>query len=483
MTDVTFKPAVELAQLIRDRQIGCLELLDDYLECVDQFNPRINAIVVLDADRARERARQADAALARGEVWGPLHGMPMTCKESFNVAGLPTTLGYPPWKHNIAAEDAVAIQRLKAAGAVIFGKTNVPLGLADFQSYNAVYGTTTNPWNLQRTPGGSSGGSAAALASGMTALEIGSDMGGSIRNPAHFCGVFGHKPTWGLLPFRGHVPPDGLAEPTLAVAGPLARSAADLELSVRATAGPDELQRAGYRLDLQAPSQTSLADYRVAVWKNDDIAPVSQEVEERVEAVAEAISRAGGTVDETARPDFAAREANDTYLLLMQALIGAFIVKEDYTYRQAAAAALSDDDQSARARALRGQTATYREYAKANESRARLRWAWHDFFKRYDALIAPIMATPAFEHDHQYFAFRTIKVDGVPQPYFQQIFWAGLAVCAYLPSTVVPAGLSADDLPIGVQIIGPAFGDLKTIGLAKLLEGAGFAFTPPPGYC
>ena len=483
MTDVTFKPAVELAQLIRDRQIGCLELLDDYLEHVDQFNPRINAIVVQDADRARERARQADAALSRGEVWGPLHGVPMTCKESFDVAGLPTTFGYPPWKHNIAAADAVAIQRLKTAGAVIFGKTNVPLGLADFQSYNDLYGTTNNPWDLKRVPGGSSGGSAAALASGMTALEIGSDMGGSIRNPAHFCGVFGHKPTWGLLPFRGHATPGVLAPPDLAVIGPLARSAADLELSVHATAGPDELRRAGTRFDLQAPSQTSLGDYRVAVWKNDDVSPVSQEVMGKVEAVAEAISRSGGTVDETARPDFVAREANDTYLLLLQAVSGSFLIKEEYAYRQAVAATLSADDQSARARRLRGQTATYWEYARANEARTHLRWAWHDFFKTHDALIAPIMATPAFEHDHQYFEFRTIKVDGVPQPYFQQIFWAGLAVCAYLPSTVVPAGLGDDDLPIGVQIIGPELGDLKTIGLAKLLEGAGFAFTPPPGYC
>ena len=483
MTDVTFKPAVELAQQIRDRQIGCLELLDHYLESVHQYNPQINAIVVLDADRARERARQADAALARGEVWGPLHGVPMTCKESFDVAGLPTTFGYPPWKYNIAAADALAIQRLKAAGAVIFGKTNVPLGLADFQSYNDVYGTTNNPWDPKRVPGGSSGGSAAALASGMTALEIGSDIGGSIRNPAHFCGVFGHKPTWGLLPVRGHAPPGVLSQPDLAVIGPLARSAADLELSVHATAGPDELQRAGYRFDLQAPSQTSLGDYRVAVWKNDDIAPVSQEVEGRVEAVAEAISRSGGTVDERARPDFVAREANDTYQLLLQAFLGAFNPKEVYTYMQANAAALSADDQSDRARRLRRQTATYWEYARANEARTHLRWAWHDFFKRYDALIAPIMATPAFEHDHQYIEYRTIKVDGVSQPYFQQIFWAGLAVCAYLPSTVVPAGLGADDLPIGVQIIGPEFGDLKTIGLAKLLEGAGFAFTPPPGYC
>ena len=406
----------------------------------------------------------------------------MTCKDSFDVAGLPTTFGMPELKDNIAARDALAIQRLKAAGAVVFGKTNVPLRLADFQSYNDIYGTTSNPWNPQRTPGGSSGGSAAALASGMTTLEIGSDIGGSIRNPAHFCGVFGHKPTWGLLPPRGHATPGILAPPDLSVIGPLARSASDLELGVQAAAGPDELQRAGYQLDLQAPSQTSLANYRVAVWKNDAVAPVSQEVVRRVEAVAEAISQSGGTVDETARPDFVAREVNDTYQLLLQATLAARQPEDVYAKMQADVAALDADDQSDRARTLRRQTATHWEYAQANEARTRLRWAWHDFFKTYDALITPIMATPAFEHDHQRFEKRTIKVDGVPQPYFQQIFWAGLAICAYLPSTVVPAGLSADGLPIGVQIIGPEFGDLKTVGLAKLLESAGFAFTPPPGY-
>ena len=381
MTDVTFKPAAELAQLIRDRQIGCLELLDHYLERVDQFNPQLNAIVVLDADRARERARQADAALARGEVWGPLHGVPMTCKDSFNVSGLPTTFGSPQLKDNVAAEDALAIQRLKAAGAVIFGKTNVPLWLADFQSYNDVYGTTNNPWNPQRAPGGSSGGSAAALASGMTALEIGSDIGGSIRNPAHFCGVFGHKPTWGLLPPRGHATPGILAQSDLSVIGPLARSAADLELSVQATAGPDELQRAGYRLDLQAPSQTALGEYRVAVWKNDDIAPVSQEVVGRVEAVAEAISQSGGMVDETAKPNFVAREANDVYQLLLQATLAARQPADAYAKMQADVAALSPDDQSDRARTLRRQIASHWEYARANEARTHLRWAWHDFFQ------------------------------------------------------------------------------------------------------
>ena len=483
MGDLTFKPAVELAQLVRGRQIGCLELLDEYLEHVDQFNPQINAIVVPDAERARERARQADAALARGEVWGPLHGVPMTCKESFDVAGLPTTFGSPLLKYNVASEDELAIQRLKAAGAVIFGKTNVPIWLMDFQSYNVLYGTTNNPWDLKRTPGGSSGGSAAALASGMTALEIGSDIGGSVRNPAHFCGVFGHKPTWGLLPARGHSLPGILRELDLAVIGPLARSAADLELSVQVTAGPDELQRAGQRRHLQAPSHTSLGDYRVAVWKNDDIAPVSRQVVGKVEAVAEAISQSGGTADETARPDFVARHAHDTYELLLGAVVGSFLPENDYTWAQADAAGLSADDDSERARWLRRRTATYWEYAQADEARTHMRWAWHEFFKTYDALIAPIMAAPAFEHDHQPIEYRTIEVDGALQPYRQQIFWAGLAVCSYLPSTVVPAGLGDDGLPIGVQIIGPEFGDFKTIGLARLLEGAGFAFTPPPGYC
>ena len=482
MMDVSFKPAVALAQSIRDRQIGCLELLDHYLERVSRFNTQLNAIIVLDADRARERARQADAALARGEVWGPLHGVPMTCKESFNVAGLPTTFGSPQLKDNIAVEDALAIQRLKAAGAVIFGKTNVPLWLADFQSYNEVYGTTNNPWDPQRGPGGSSGGAAATLASGMSGLEIGSDIGGSIRNPAHFCGVFGHKPTWGLLPPRGHAVPGILAQSDLSVIGPLARSAADLELSVQVTAGPDEIQGAGYRLDLQPPGQATLGDYRVAVWKNDDMAPVSREVVGRVETVAEAISSSGGTVDEAARPSFAAAEAHDTYQLLLQATLATRQPWDAYAKMQEDVAALNANDQSDRARTLRRQTATHWEYGQANEARTHLRWAWHEFFKTHDALIAPIAATPAFEHDHQRFDKRTIEVDGAAQPYFQQIFWAGLAICSYLPSTVIPAGSSADGLPIGLQIIGPEFGDLKTIGLAKLLEEAGFAFTPPPGY-
>ena len=482
MSDIAFKSAVELAQLIKQREIGSRELLEHYLERVQRYNPQLNAIIALDEDRARARAQEADAALARGEDWGPLHGVPMTCKESYDVEGLPTTFGIPEFKDNIASSDALSIQRLKAAGAVVFGKTNVPLRLADFQSYNAIYGTTNNPWNVERIPGGSSGGSAAALAAGLTGFEIGSDIGGSIRNPSHFCGVFGHKPTWGLLPPRGHALPGVLAESDLAVIGPLGRSAADLELGVQIMAGPDEIDSAGYQLNLQAPERTSLAEYRVAMWKSDALAPVSQETVGRVEAVAQAVLDAGGVVDDTARPKFEAAHAHDVYQTLLQSVMSSRAPDEVYAKLQADAAALALDDRSERAMTIRRQLATYRDYATAHESRTHIRWAWHDFFQRYDVLITPMMATPAFPHDQRPFRDREMRVDGQAQPYFQQIFWAGLAICAYLPATVVPTGPGNEGMPIGVQVIGPQYGDLTTIGFAKLLEHAGFAFTAPPGY-
>ncbi|WP_089938840.1 amidase [Candidatus Entotheonella palauensis] len=482
MSDIAFKPAVELARMIKDRDIGCLELLEHYLARVEQYNPALNAIIVMDEARARTRAREADQALARGEDWGPLHGVPMTCKESYDVEGLPTTFGIVDYKDNIATSDALAIQRLKAAGAVVFGKTNVPLRLADFQSYNDIYGTTNNPWNIDRIPGGSSGGTAAALAAGLTGFDIGSDIGGSIRNPSHYCGIFGHKPTWGLLPTRGHALPGVLAEPDLAVIGPLGRSAADLEMGVQIMAGPDDMQSHGYQLNLQAPSQASLAGYRVAVWRNDDIAPVNDEVADRVEAVAKAVAQAGGTVDDSARPDFDAKAANEVFQTLLQANMAWRLPDDAYTNLKTKVAQLGADDRSDRAKTMRWQVASYREAMQANESRTHLRWAWHEFFKHYDVMVLPIAATPAFEHDHRPFGQRTLTINGEARPYFQQVFWAGLAICSYLPGTIIPTGPGVEGLPIGVQIIGPAFGDLKTIGFAKLLEQEGFTFTPPPGY-
>ena len=484
MTELAFSSALALAARIQTREISCVELLQYYLERVDRLNPAINAIVVRDDERALRRAREADAALQRGEIWGPLHGVPMTVKESYDVDGLITTRGNPVYRNNRASENALSVQRLMAAGVVIFGKSNVPLNLADFQSYNEIYGQTNNPFDHGRVPGGSSGGSAAALAAGLTGLETGSDIGGSIRNPAHFCGVFGHKPTWGLLPPRGHAAPGVLAQSDLTVIGPLARSAADLEAAVLAMAGPDEIQEAGYRLALQPSPHSSLASIRAGVWLNDDLAPVSKETQRRLQSVADVIRQAGGQVDLEARPDIDFAQAHDTYQLLLQAVMASRNPEVSYQAMITEAAQLAADDQSGRAVMLRRQLASYRDYAMANESRTQTRWAWHEFFKSYDVLITPMMATPAFRHDHRPFSERTLLVDDDERSYFEQLFWAGMAVHAYLPTTIVPTGTLGEpgDLPIGVQLIGPEYGDLKTLGIARMLEAQGFHFLPPPNY-
>jgi amidase len=481
MSDMPFRSAIDLVRNIKSLRISAREVLELYLSRVDQFNPAINAIVVQQREQARARADLADAALARGENWGPLHGLPMTVKESYNLKGLPTTWGIPAMLGNIAAADALTVQRLTAAGAIVFGKTNVPIDLGDFQSYNEIYGTTNNPWNHLRTPGGSSGGAAAALAAGLTGLEMGSDIGGSIRNPAHFCGVFGHKPSWDLVPSRGHSLGDTRTPVDIAVVGPMARSAGDLELAMRLVAGPDDTDTAGGSgtlLNLVKP----VSSLRIGVWHTDPICPPSVDVQGRVEAVALALSKAGAFVDETVRPAFTAEHSYSVFRGLLRAAMTSRLPQPDFDKLMARAQALAPDDQSARAQMLRDQTISVHGWTSLNEARAKLRWAWHEFFQDFDFMITPIMPTSAFAHDHGNFGGRTVAVDGVAQPYFNQMFWAGLAGVALLPATVIPTGPDSQGLPIGVQIIGPMFGDLKTIQLAQFLERQGFAFQAPPAY-
>ena len=483
MSEIAFLSATDLAARIRRREIGCEELLRHYLERVDRHNGAINAIVVDLREQALQAAQAADQALAAGEEVGPLHGVPMTVKESYNLAGAPTTWGNPEWRGNIAKEDAESVKKLKAAGAVVFGKTNVPLMLSDFQSYNEVYGVTNNPYNLERIPGGSSGGSAAALAAGLVGLETGSDIGGSIRNPAHFCGVFGHKPTWSLLWMRGHSPPGDMRSATdISVIGPLARSAVDLEMALRVMAGPDEIAARGCRLELPTLAGRSLKDLKVAVWSDDSAAPVEAEVRLRVEKVAAAFRDGGAAIDFEARPDFNPKQAHHTYQNLLWSTMAARMPAAEYRRLQQRAAALAADDDSDSARTLRAQVASFQMWKQNDEQRAQLRWRWHEFFKDYDLLLTPISPTAAFAHDHRPFGERSIQVNGQPQPYFDQLFWAGLTGSVYLPSTVMPTGLNDAGLPIGVQIVGPEYGDLLTIGAAKLLEEAGFRFQAPTGY-
>ena len=483
MSELAFLSATELADKLKRKAVSSEELLRLYFDRIDKHNESLNAIIVETRDEAMARAKEADKALAHGENWGAFHGVPMTVKESYNIAGLPTTWGNPLWKDNVAKEDAESIKRLKAQGVVVFGKTNVPLMLSDFQSYNDIYGTTNNPYDLERTPGGSSGGSAAALAAGLTGLEIGTDIGGSIRNPAHFCGVFGHKPTWNLLWMRGHAPPgDMRGTPDISVIGPLARSATDLKTAVKTMAGPDEIMARGYKLNLPGLDSRTLGDLRVAVWADDEICPVDTEVRTRVENVTQAFKDAGASVDESARPDFDSNHSHETYRNLLQATMSARLPDADYESLKAYVATLDPDDNSNRAATLRTQVASFKDWKRNDELRAHLRWNWNEFFKNYDVLLTPIMPTAAFPHDHGDFGERTVLVNNEERPYFEQVFWAGLTGVSCLPSTVIPTGLNEQGLPIGLQIVGPEYADLITIGVAEQLETAGFRFTPPPDY-
>ncbi len=483
MEDLAPTTAVEATRALRERRVGALELLEFYLERVERLNGSINAVVALDAEGARARAREADAALARGESWGPLHGLPMTIKDSLEVVGMTTTSGAPELEDHRPERNADSVQRLLDAGAVIFGKTNLPLYAGDFQSYNEVYGTTGNPWNTERVPGGSSGGAAAALAAGLTPLELGSDIGGSIRNPAHFCGVYGHKPSYGIVPMRGHIPgpPGTLADGDLAVVGPLARSAADLDIALEVLAGPDPRSARGWRLELPPPRRSRLGDFRVAAWLDDAECPVSSDLGELLESAVSNLEREGVSVDRKARP--VDPEASfGTYVRLLYSVMGAGFPPALLRAFDAAYPALQSDDHSLPSEMVRAVARPHREWLRDHERRAQLRAGWDAFFERFDVLIAPIMPTAAFAHDHSPFESRTLEVNGKTLPYLQQVFWAGLATVAYLPSTVAPIGLTPSGLPVGIQVIGPYLEDRSCIEFARQLTQRVGGFRTPPGF-
>ncbi len=451
---LAFKSAATLAELIRSKAVSSVELTRYFIERIERYDETLNAIPVRDFEAALSAAAAADAALARGEPLGPLHGLPMTIKESYDIAGLPTTWGNPAWKDNIADQDSATVTRLKQAGAHFMGKTNVPFMLGDFQSYNDIYGTTNNPWDLERGPGGSSGGSAAALAAGLTGLESGSDIGGSIRNPAHFCGIYGHKPTWGIVPSQGQAPPGVVSVPDLAVVGPMGRSAEDLQLAMSIVSGADHLNAPGWRLELPPPRMKRLGDLRVALLPDHGAAPVEREVADRVHQIGQVLAKAGATVSDTARPEFVSDEGHETYARLLLSITGT--APEDNIDHQT--------------------------WMGLNNVRTYYRMGWQSFFRDWDVLVCPITSTPAFKHDHGQYGSRTLEVNGETVAYFQQLFWAGIATVSYLPSTVFPTGLSKDGLPIGLQVIGAEFDDNTTMAFARLMAEEIGGFQAPPGY-
>ena len=477
--DPTFLSATQLANLVRTRTIGALELLDHYIARTEQHDPRINAVVVRDFDTARTRARALDS---QADKSAPLFGVPMTTKESFDISGLPTTRGHSEAKDKPARQSSIAISRLEAAGAVIFGKTNVPVDLADWQSYNPVYGTTSNPWSTAHTPGGSSGGSAAALAAGLTGLEIGSDIGGSIRVPAHYCGVYGHKPTFGLLPNYGDPATSSAAGTDLSVIGPMARSAADLAVAMDILAGPDPHETA-MTITLPAPRFTGLKDLRVAVWAEQPGQTTDSETTAKLLELADALQRQGVTVSRTARPAFDPTAAYHLYLQLLDAAWSSRVTDAVVANKRQRAASLPEAANSADDIMVRMADVSHRAWLGLNEKRFQWRRAWSAFFREWDVLLCPVIATAALPHRQDGPTWeRRITIDGKDIAYNDMLFWPGLTGGYHLPATVAPMGFTTAGLPLGVQIAGPIHGDRSTIAVAALLEQTWTGFTPPAGW-
>ena len=480
----SFKTAIELSAALAAKQVSAVELAQDAISRIERHDASINAICVRDFERGLDAARAADAARARGET-RPLLGIPLTVKESYNVAGLPTTWGFPAQKDFTPPEDALSISRAKAAGGVILGKTNVPVGLGDWQSYNEIYGTTNNPFDLGRTPGGSSGGSAAALAAGYGPLSLGSDIGGSLRVPAFHCGVYAHKPTYNVAPVRGHTPPPFPPIPLdrdMAVIGPMARSAADLSLLLDVIAGPDPLDAGvGYKLTLPPPRRNALKDFRVLVVDSDPVLPSDKDIRGAIEKLAGGLARSGVNVARQSPllPDFA--ESSRLYMRMLMSFLGAFFAPEVIAGAQAGAAQLTAENKSLAAERLRGMTQSHRDWVLDDGARGRLRAQWRELFKTFDAVICPIMPTPAYPHDHSpQQEARRIKIDGKDYAYPDQLAWPGIATLPGLPATAIPLGLSPEGLPVGIQIVGPWLEDRTPLKLAELIEREFGGFVPPP---
>jgi amidase len=484
MSGLEFATLREQVAALQSNTVSATELLELTIARIEEFDGKVNAVVVHDFDRARATAKQADAALARGER-APLLSVPVAVKESLNVAGLPTTWGMPEAKGWEPAEDAVLVTRVKDAGGVVVGKTNVPHSLHDWQSYNDIYGTTSNPWDLTRSPGGSSGGSAAALAAGYVSLALGSDIAGSLRVPAHFCGVYAHKPSLPLLPGRGSVPPRVpalAAPPDLAVVGPMTRSAADLTLATLLLAGPDEVDAVAYKLELRPPRGAELGDFRVLVVDSHPLVPTATVIREGFDRIAQGLEKAGATVARHSEllPDLVLTAK--TYLTLLMSRFGADMPPDAFRELQAAAAEIPPGTDTMEATMSRGLVASHADWVKADRVRVGLVDRWRRLFEEFDVVLVPVTPTTAFPHDHSDLGARTIEIDGTAYPYGSHMLWPSVATLTGLPATAAPIGHSPEGLPYGMQIVGPYLEDRTPLRFAELIEQEFGGFTPPPGF-
>lgn len=478
--DADFGSALDAAAAIRGKSISSRELTEHAFRRVDAFQPTVNAYVYQLREEALAAARRADQVLAGGGPLGVFHGVPVNVKESFGVEGYPCTWGIPAMKDSRSPQDAVAVRRLKDAGAILLGATNVPAMLMDGQAFNDIYGTTNNPWDLLRTPGGSSGGTAASLAAGMAFLSVGSDIGGSIRMPASLCGIYGHKPTLDIVSMAGHFPGGTHGAPgfstLLAAAGPMARSAADLDAALHVLAGPVLPDSKAFRWALPGPRHERLRDFRIGYVLEDPAVPVSAETRSVLESAVRACERAGAQVKEGWPDGFSLSGAFDTYLFLL----GAFDFSVTPPDARSAARAQLERRPPQFAR---GALSSFAEWQGENVKRLGQRFRWERFFESIDVFLLPTVFTAAFPHDHRPPDTRTVTTpEGRQQPFWDFLTYVCPATLTGCPATTAPAGPSRSGLPVGLQIIGPYLEDATPIRFADLLAREIGGFRPPPGY-
>lgn len=482
--------ARQLLQGLKKGEISSRALLETYIARIEEKNPALNAVVAMDLDAARKRADAADKAIANGEDWGPLHGLPVTIKDTYEVPGMPCAAGASALRNHRPDKPAVAIARMLEAGAIVFGKTNVPLFASDLQSFNKVYGTTNNPWDTSLTPGGSSGGSAAALAAGFTALEMGSDIGGSIRIPAHFCGVYGHKVSHGIISMRGHVPgpPGTLGEPALAVAGPMARSADDLQLLLDVVAGPSPLQQPAWQLKLPTPTQKKIGDFRVLLWIDDPLCPIDQQMASLYLQLKSALETAGAQVTLGSPLGMGLEDFYPLYLNQLGSVMGASRKKLERRVMGLAAPLWNrvGDYLSLPKHFehfLEGVAQSHADWLRKDEQRLRLTRKFLRVFDQYDVILAPPAATTALKHlQHPEMHLRKITINGQKRNYVDMMMWISPATLMGLPSTSAPIGKTTAGIPVNVQIMGAPFQDKTTIRFAALMAKVMGGFTAPPGF-
>ena len=487
MTELAFQSAVNLVKAIKEKVISSSELLELYIERYERFNPQINAVVETDFENARKRAKQADKALREGQDWGPLHGLPITIKDSIEVTGLHATMGSPTFKDYVSSRNADVVQSLLDAGAIVYGKTNIPLMAGDSQSFNEVYGQTNNPWDLSRTPGGSSGGAAAALAAGLTGLEMGSDNGGSIRSPAHFCGVYGHKPSYGIVPWDGQMGPVRITkeyelEFDLAVSGPLARSAEDLDLAMELIVRPARPQRKAVTIKLPPPRRKTLKEYKIGLWLDDPVFPPDNEVGNCLQKMADRLSNAGANI-QVKKPDINIERNFEVHyhLFILSGVVGT--PQEEFDKMLEISKTLDKNDHRHKAKDAIISTSFHRDWQFLNIERLKIRQKWNNYFKDFDALLTPVARIAVFQHDHTELLQRVTKFNDQDLDHLDVMApWTGLTNISYLPATVAPVGITSGGLPVGVQIIGPYLEDRSPIHIAGLMEKTIGGFMPPPGF-